>query len=126
MKWFRRRERDLSLSNEYQELTRGGCINCGALIEVLKSEDINNFSALRGILSKIPANTSYSGEGCWAYLDQPDYYPACLGRLSDDDPKVVQARDEIVRAREAITIEAERAAKERARKLRQIKKRRLP
>jgi hypothetical protein len=40
MAWWRKPP-DLSLSNEYQELTRGGCINCGALLEVLKSVNMN-------------------------------------------------------------------------------------
>jgi hypothetical protein len=126
LKWFRRGPSDLTLSNEYQQLTRGGCINCGALYEVLKAEDISNWKALHDILNKVPADTSYSGEGCWAYLDDPQYYPACLGGLLDDDPKVIHARDEIVRARQAIKDCAQRQSKEHAKKLRDIQKRRLP
>lgn len=80
MRWWRKPP-DLSLSNEYQDLTRGGCINCGALIEVLKSQNMYNSSALHDILSKMPASSGEM-EGCWAYLDRPDYYPTCLGKPS--------------------------------------------
>ena len=124
MRWWKRRQRDLSLSNEYQELTRGGCINCGALREVLKSVNIYNSSALHEILGSV-SYVSEDEEGCWAY-DEASDHPACLGRLKDDDPKVIQARSEIVRARQTITVEAERQTKERANRLREIKKRRLP
>ena len=126
MSWFRKPP-DLTLSNEYQELTRGGCINCGALLEVLKSVNMYNSSALREILSKMPS-VSQNEEGCWAYAGQPDYYPACLGigRLKDDDPKVIQARDEIIRAREAIADAEEQHRKERSNELRKVQKRRLP
>jgi hypothetical protein len=123
MKWWKKP--DLSLSNEYQELTRGGCINCDALLEVLKSVNMYNSSALRDILSKMPSVTD-NEEGCWAYAEQGDYYPACLGKLKDDDPKVIQARSEIVRAREAIAVAEEQHRKERAKQLRKIQKRRLP
>jgi len=124
MRWWKRQQRDLSLSNEYQELTRGGCINCGALREVLKSVNIHNSSALHEILGSVTYVSEHE-EGCWAYYETSDH-PACLGRLKDDDPKVIQARSEIVRARQAITAEAERQTKERANRLREIKKRRLP
>jgi hypothetical protein len=124
MRWSKRRQGDLSLSNEYQELTRGGCINCGALREVLKSVNIYNSSVLHEILGSV-SYVSEHEEGCWAY-DETSDHPACLGRLKDDDPKVIQARSEIVRARQAITAEAERQTKERANRLREIKKRRLP
>lgn len=126
MKWFRRSPGNLTLSNEYQRLTRGGCINCGALYEVLQAENISNWKELHEILSKVPANTSYSGEGCWAYQDDPEYYPACLGRFSDDDPEVIQARDEIVRARKAIKDCAQQQSDARSKKLRDIQKRHLP
>ena len=122
MKWRIRREPpDLSLSNEYQQLTRGGCINCGALLEVLRS----NSSALHEILSKNPS-ISKDEAGCWAYAQRPNYYPACLGGLKDDDPNVIQARSEIIRARQAIKDEAERQKKEHASRLREVQKRRLP
>ncbi len=126
MAWFRKPP-DLTLSNEYQELTRGGCINCGALLEVLRSVNIHNSSALHDILSKMPS-VSQNEEGCWAYAGQPDYYPACLGigRLKDDNPKVIQARDEIIRAREAIADAEEQHQKERSKQLRKVQKRRLP
>ena len=86
-----------------------------------------NSSALREILSKMPS-VSQNEEGCWAYAGQPDYYPACLGvgRLKDDDPKVIQARDEIIRAREAIAEAGEQHRKERAKQFRKVQKRRLP
>jgi hypothetical protein len=125
MKWRLWREPpDLTLSNEYQELTRGGCINCGALLEVLRSENMYNSNALHEILSKIPS-VGKDEEGCWAYAERGNY-PACLGRLKDDDPKVIQARSEIIRARQAITDEAERQADGRAKRLREVQKRRLP
>jgi hypothetical protein len=124
VKWWRKPP-DLSLSNEYQELTRGGCINCGALREVLRAVTIHNSAALREILSKMPSVSEHE-EGCWAYNQRPDYDPACLGRLKDDDPKVIQARDEIIRARQTIEDSADQYARERAAQLRKIKKRRLP
>jgi hypothetical protein len=126
MKWFRRGPKDLSLSNEYQQLTRGGCINCGALHEVLKAENIYNMSALRDILSKVPANGSHSGVGCWAYYGDTGYYPVCLAKLADDDPKVKEARDQIIRAWQVIKDVEEQTAKERAKRLRKIHNRALP
>jgi hypothetical protein len=100
---------DLTLSNEYQELTRGGCINCGAMREVLSA-------------------TSYSDDhmdGCWAY-EWREGQPVCLGRLKDDDPKVIQARNEIIAARQAVADAAEQRSRERAKEFRRISKRRLP
>jgi hypothetical protein len=122
--YYRFRPPDLSLSNEYQELTRGGCINCGAMREVLRSVSICNSEALREILSVSPYSDDHM-EGCWAY-EWREGQPRCLGTLKDDDPKVIQARNEIVRAREVITISAERQAMDRASRLRKIQKRRLP
>ncbi len=124
MRWFRK-PTDLSLSNEYQELTRGGCINCGALLEVLKSVTGYNSTALHDILSKMPY-VGENEEGCWAYAGRSDTYPACLGRLKDDAPKVIQARNEIVRAREAIAATAAQYKKERAKRFREVENRRLP
>ena len=123
MAWWRKPP-DLTLSNEYQDLRRGGCINCGALLEVLKSQNIHNSSTLHDILSKMPS-VSENTEGCWAY-DHRDEDPACLARLKDDDPKVIQARDEIIRAREAIEDAEEQHRKERGKQLRKVQKRRLP
>jgi hypothetical protein len=122
MKWWK--SPDLSVSNEYQQLTRGGCINCGALREVLKSVTIYNSEALHKILSVSPYSDDRM-EGCWAY-EWKEGDPVCLARLKDDDPKVMQARNEIVRAREAIEDAEWRRSKERARQLRKIGKRRLP
>ena len=116
---------DLSLSNEYQELTRGGCINCGALYEVLRSVTGYNWSALHNILTSAPTAVNDQQEGCWAYAGRADY-PACLGRLKDDDPKVIQARDEIIRARQAIADAEEQHKKERSKRLRKIQSRPLP
>jgi hypothetical protein len=123
MSWWRKPP-DLTLSNEYQELRRGGCINCGALLEVLKSVNMYNSSALHEILSDMPY-VGENEEGCWAYAGRSDY-PTCLGRLKDDDPKVIQARDEIIKARQAIADAEEQHKKERAGRLRKIEKRRLP
>jgi hypothetical protein len=123
MAWWRKPP-DLSVSNEYQELTRGGCINCGALLEVLKSVNMYNSSALREILSKMPS-VSQKEEGCWAYYGRDDK-PVCLARLTDNDPKVIQARDEIVRARQAIADAGEQHRKERSKQLRKVRNRRLP
>jgi hypothetical protein len=115
---------DLSLSNEYQELTCGGCINCGALREVLRSVTIYNFEALREILSVSPYSDDHM-VGCWAY-EWKEGDPACLARLKDGDPEVIQARNEIIGARQAIAEAAEQHSKEQARRLREINKRRLP
>jgi hypothetical protein len=123
MRWFKKP--DLSLSNEYQELTTGGCINCGALRDVLKSMTIYNWSALHDILTSAPTAVNDSQEGCWAYAGRSDY-PVCLGRLKDDDPKVIQARNEIVAARAAIKSAEAQHKKERAERFRKIEKRRLP
>jgi hypothetical protein len=115
---------DLSLSNEYQELTRGGCINCGALREVLRSVNIYNSGALHEILSVSPYSDDHM-EGCWAY-EWREGQPVCLGKLKDDDPKVMQARNEIIQARQAIADADKQHSRERARQLRKITKRRLP
>jgi len=121
MRWWK--SPDLSVSNEYQELTRGGCINCGALREVLRPVTIYNSEALHEILSVSPYSDDHMA-GCWAY-EWREGQPVCLARLKDDDPKVIQARHEIVRAREAIEIAEEQRRKDRARQLRKIGKRRL-
>lgn len=125
MKWFRQGPSDLSLSNEYQDLMTQGCINCHALLDVLKSVTGDSWSAVHDILSKMPS-ISKDEAGCWAYCQQPDYYPACLGRLKDDDPKVIQARNEIIRARQAIADAEEQHKKERSKRLRKIQNRTLP
>lgn len=123
MRWLKKQ--DLSLSNEYQELTRGGgCINCGALREVLRSVNIYNLGALSEILSMSPLSDDHM-DGCWAY-ERREGDPVCLARLKDDDPKVIQARDEIIGAREAIEVAEEQHRKDRAQQLRKIGKRRLP
>jgi hypothetical protein len=122
MRW--RKSPDLSVSNEYQELSRGGCINCGALREVLRSVTIHNLGALRETLSVSPLSDDHM-DGCWAYEGR-EGDPVCLARLKDDDPKVIQARSEIVRARQAIAEAEEQHKKERTRRLRDISKRRLP
>jgi hypothetical protein len=125
MSWFRKPP-DLSLSNEYQVLMNKGCVNCNALLEVLKSQNMHNWGALHEILSKTPS-VSRDEAGCWAYCRQPpDYYPACLHGLKDDDPKVIQVRDEIIRARQAIATVEEQHKKERSRRLREVQSRRLP
>jgi hypothetical protein len=124
MRWFRK-PTDLSLSNEYQELTRGGCINCGALREVLKSMTGYNSSALHDILTSAPTCVNDQQEGCWAYAERADY-PACLAKLNDNDPKVIQARNEIISAREAIAAAEAQHKKERAKRFREVEKRRLP
>jgi hypothetical protein len=122
MRWLKKR--DLSLSNEYQDLTRGGCINCGALREVLRSVKTYNLGALSEVLSVSPLSDDHM-DGCWAYNERSDDSP-CLAKLKDDDPKVIQARDEIIRARQAIGEAEVQHNKERARRLREVKKRRLP
>src|SRR5262245_43654908 len=109
MRWFKRPE--LSLSNKYQDVARGGCINCGALREVLRSVRTYNVSALAEILSVSPLSDDHM-EGCWAY-EARDGDPVCLARLRDDDPKVIQARNEIIRARQAIAEAEEQHTKER-------------
>jgi hypothetical protein len=124
MRWFRKPP-DLSLSNEYQDLTRGGCINCGALHDVLRSVTGYNWSALHDILTSAPTAVNDQQEGCWAYAERADY-PACLAKLKDDDPKVIQARNEIIQARKAIKVAEEQYRKERAKQLRKVGKRRLP
>jgi hypothetical protein len=124
MAWFKKP--DLSLSNEYQDLrTGGGCINCGALREVLKSQNIHNLSTLQNILTSAPICVNDPQEGCWAYAGQSDY-PTCLHGLTDDDPKVVEARDQIKRARQAVKDIGEQTAKERAKRLRKVQNRSLP
>jgi hypothetical protein len=125
MKWLQRfKKPDLSLSNDYQELTRGGCINCGAMREVLRSVTGYNLDALREVLSVSPLSDDHM-EGCWAY-EWREGQPVCLGELKDDDPKVIQARNEIIRARKAIKVAEERHRQERATQLRKVQKRRLP
>jgi hypothetical protein len=123
MRWWK--SPDLSVSNEHQALAYGGgCINCVALREVLKSVNIYNSEALHEILSSMPG-VSGGLAGCWAY-ERRDDDPVCLSGLKDDDPKVIQARSEIIRAREVIEDTEWRRSKERARQLRKIGKRRLP
>lgn len=121
---FWKKPPDLSLSNEYQELTRGGCINCGALREVLRSVNTYNSEALREALSVSPYSDDHM-EGCWAY-EWREGQPTCLGRRKDDDPKVIQARNEIIQARQAIVDADEQHSRDRARQLRKITKRHLP
>lgn len=115
---------DLSLSNEYQELTRGGCINCGALREVLKSATGWNYSQLRDIIGYMPS-VNDSQEGCWAY-EWREGQPDCLGKLKDEDPKIIQARNKIIAARQAIADAEVRHHNDRAREFRRLSKRRLP
>jgi hypothetical protein len=120
------RKPDLSLSNEYQNLMSGGCINCHALLNVLREVNGYNQQALERILSKVP-DIDRDESGCWSYIEYGrDNYPKCLSGLKDDDPKVIQARNEIIAARKAIPVEAERHWREQERELRRIKRRRLP
>jgi hypothetical protein len=63
MKWFRPPP-DLTVSNEYRALRQEGCINCTALLDVLKSVG-PSWSEVRGILSKMPS-VSQDEAGCWA------------------------------------------------------------
>ena len=121
---FWKKPPDLSLSNEYQELTRGGCINCDALREVLRSVNIYNSGALHEIL-RVPPYSDDHMEGCWAY-EWKEGQPVCLGKLKDDDPKVMQARNEIIQARQVIVDADGRQPRDHARQLRKIAKRRLP
>jgi hypothetical protein len=123
MRWFRKPP-DLSLSNEYQNLTRGGCINCGAMREILRSATGWNYDALAEVLSVSPYSDDRM-EGCWAY-EWREGQPHCLARLKDDDPKVIQARNEIIQARKAIKVADERHREDRAKQLRKVQKRRLP
>lgn len=125
MKWLKRfRPPDLTLSNEYQNHTRGGCINCGALREILRSATGWNYDALQEVLSVSPWSDDRM-DGCWAY-EWREGQPVCLARLKDDDPKVIEARNEIIQARQAIEDAEVRHRKERARELRRIQRRRLP
>lgn len=103
-----------------------GCINCGALLEVLREKNIHNWDALGGVVSIAP-HIDTDEEGCWSYIEwNREDYPICLSGLKDNDQKVIQARDEIKRAREAIRIANERYARERARQFRKVERRRVP
>jgi hypothetical protein len=126
VRWFRPPP-DLTVSNEYYALQQQGCINCNALLDVFKSVTGDSWSEVHCILSKMPS-VSKDEAGCWAYCDDPEY-PACLHGLKDDNPRVIQARNEIMRARQAIANGEKRAGRdrrERAKQLRKVQNRPLP